>query len=500
MTVSEPFPEDAVFEARIRPGIPDDDNRSYLPESLKGTDLVVNENGNNSQPFPSRLVEHAGVIADGVTDVWYTYVPESYDPAVPAPLVISLHGGLMTGWGQAVYSSWINVADREGFIVVFPTAGSHRMWTLEIAPDKVAMLTQPNDLGLYLEVPPENVDDNHDIRFILGLIDRLAAEFHIDRGRIYMQGMSMGDAMTALFARNFGNVLAGAAGSAGLTDPDLIVDQNGFANRAGPVPIWQSRMGFDTDPTLYGDDTLGVIQLNLRYWLEVNGATDLPEIAVRGIDNFAFYRGVGADVVFRDVYGRDHGQTFDDAELVWDYLFSGTRRRDDGTIERGESLLARRGDPFAVAVADGKAMAWVSGERRELSTAAFVWRSLKYHGMDGATQERGAYLYVPLDFLASVFSAELAVFDDGASSTLTLGDGRVLRFARAAVGVVRDGRITAMPAEAVMRDGRLCIPLEWFANQVMELRTSSRDGVLYVTDHYSQLSTNMARLLSDLLT
>ncbi len=29
----------------------------------------------------------------------------------------------------------------------------------------------------------------------------------------------------------------------------------------------------------------------------------------------------------RDVKNRDHGQTFDDAEICWDYLFSGTRRR-----------------------------------------------------------------------------------------------------------------------------------------------------------------------------
>ena len=29
-------------------GTPDDDNREYLPEKIKGSDIVVNENGNNS--------------------------------------------------------------------------------------------------------------------------------------------------------------------------------------------------------------------------------------------------------------------------------------------------------------------------------------------------------------------------------------------------------------------------------------------------------------------
>ena len=48
----------------LRPGTPDDDNREYLPEKIKGSDIVVNENGNNSQPYPERLKECHGVIAD----------------------------------------------------------------------------------------------------------------------------------------------------------------------------------------------------------------------------------------------------------------------------------------------------------------------------------------------------------------------------------------------------------------------------------------------------
>ncbi len=42
-------------EMRVRPGRPDDDNREYLPEKIKNSDIVVNENGNNSQPYPERL-------------------------------------------------------------------------------------------------------------------------------------------------------------------------------------------------------------------------------------------------------------------------------------------------------------------------------------------------------------------------------------------------------------------------------------------------------------
>ena len=80
-------------EMRVRPGTPDDDNREYLPEKIKNSDIVVNENGNNSQPYPERLKEYREVLADGVEDIWYEYVPEGYDPSKKTPLVVSMHGG-----------------------------------------------------------------------------------------------------------------------------------------------------------------------------------------------------------------------------------------------------------------------------------------------------------------------------------------------------------------------------------------------------------------------
>lgn len=485
--------------AVLRPGVPDDDNRDYLPEALKGSQIVVNENGNNSQPYPPLLREHEGVVADGITDVWYTYVPESYDPSTPTPLVIALHGGLMTGWGQAVYTSWVNVADREGFIVLFPNASTRRLWTIEIAPASLAAATTPNPNGLYLNAPAPSVDDNHDVRMILALIERLAAEYTIDRSRIFMQGMSLGGAMTGVFARAFGHLLAGAAGSGASTDPALLFADGRVINRAGPVPVWMSRLDLDNGPSHFATDIAQVNAVNRDYWLRVNGVTEPPTIAVRGVDNLAFYRGEHADVVFRDVHGRDHGQTFDDADLVWSHLFSGVRRTPDGTIERTTPQLAPAGDAFAIAVADGRRYAWVSGRRVGMSVPAFTWTAAKYHGMGGAREIRGSYVYVPLSFVADVFDAELRASDGGASATVALADGRTLQFARGVIGCVLDGRVTAMSAEAVLRDGELCVALEWFAASVLDLRASAHSGVLYVTDHHSCLGGNMARLISDLL-
>ena len=51
----------------LRAGTPNDENRDYLPEAIKGSDMVVNENGNNSQPYPERLVECTGTLTEDLS-------------------------------------------------------------------------------------------------------------------------------------------------------------------------------------------------------------------------------------------------------------------------------------------------------------------------------------------------------------------------------------------------------------------------------------------------
>ena len=48
---------------KILPGTPDDDNREYLPEAIKGSDIVVNENGNNHSPIQRTFRNSMGLWA-----------------------------------------------------------------------------------------------------------------------------------------------------------------------------------------------------------------------------------------------------------------------------------------------------------------------------------------------------------------------------------------------------------------------------------------------------
>lgn len=483
-------------DIRILPGTPDDDNREYLPEIIRTTDIVVNENGNNSIVYPERLQEFKEVVINGTEDVWYEYVPKSYDPSKPVPLVVGLHGGLMTGWGHAIYTSWILVAERGGFICLFPNAHEKRMWANYGVFDNFDPESAPD---LPIVIPPEDIKDNHDMNMILALIDKMKEKYNIDEGRIFMQGMSMGNIMTGQFARQYGDILAGAAGSGGPCELRNIFNPDGrIINKAGHLAIWQSRPEKNGLPPGKAYDEYTINKMNRIYWIKLNECEPVPQISIAGEDNFAFYKGKKADLVYLDIKNRDHGQTLDEAFLYWDYLFSGTRRNKDGTITHGESKLPRTGDRFGIAAVGGFDKAWFGNKVVNLKTKAIQWDKLKYHGLNGDQLVRGSYLCVPLSFIAEVFEADYQTNDDAATVVLILRDKRRLQFARGSIGCVIDDTVRCMYCEAIHRDSELLVSIEWFAKYFYGLQVTECGGVTYITDHFADLSAFMADLIKDL--
>lgn len=482
---------------KILPGIPDDDNREYLPESIKGSNIVVNENGNNSQPYPKNLCEFHEIMGNPTPDIWYEYVPESYDPSKKTPLVFAMHGGLMTGWGQAVYTSWTMVADRDNIIVVFPNAHTRRLWTLEASELELRLDAEmPNDIKQNLG----RNEENPDIKMVFALLEYLKGKFNIDEERIFMQGMSNGNMFTSQFARYFGDKLTAASGAGGGTpNPHLLYQDGKIKNQAGPVGMWTSIPETNGCPPWCEYDDLSIYKYTRVYWNELNGCNSDPEISIIGEDAFAFYKGDKVDNVFLDIKNRDHGQTLDEAALVWDYYFSGLRRKADGTIIDEGSRIPRVGDKFAIAVADGCTTAWFENRKIEMKAPAIRWQKLKYHGLNGGQIVKGEYICVPISFIAQTFGIEYKYEEDGAVAYLYLKDKRELQFARGSIGCVIDNNIRSMYCEALHRNGELCISLEWFARFVMNMFASRCEDVLYVTDHHAELGVNMADVIRNLL-
>lgn len=482
---------------QILPGTPDDANREYLPESIKGSDIVVNENGNNSQPYPKNLMEFHGIMGNDTEDEWYEYVPDCYDPSRKTPLVLAMHGGLMTGWGQAVYTSWTMVADRDNLIVVFPNAHSRRLWTLEGKELEYKIDEQMPD-----NIKQNLADNEHnpDIKMVLALLNYLKEKYNIDEERIFMQGMSNGNMFTSQFARYFGDKLTAASGAGGGTpNPRLLYENGQIKNEAGPVGMWTSIPETNGCPPWCEFDDQTIYKYTRVYWNKVNGCVSDPEISIIGEDAFAFYKGEKADTVFFEIKNRDHGQTLDEAAIVWDYYFSGLRRKADGTIVDEGSRIPRVGDKFAIAVADGCTTAWFRNKKTEMKVPAIKWQKLKYHGLNGGQKVKGEYICVPVSFIAEAFQAEYTYEEDGAAAHLYLKDGRELQFARGSIGCVIDNNIRCMYCEALHRNGELCISLEWFARFIINICASRFEDVLYVTDHHAELGINMADLIRHIL-
>jgi len=483
---------------RILPGTPDDENREYLPEKIKNSDIVVNENGNNSQVYPAGLEEHIDYMGNDFKNTWYEYVPKSYDPSKKTPLVISNHGGLMTGWGQCIYTSWTQVADRDTVIVIFPNASSKRLWRLEGGPveDKVAKMMPP-------EMSQEivSVEESVDVKFIQALIDYACEKYNIDTERIFMQGMSNGSMFTAQYEKYFGNRLAGGANSGGSTPNlrQLYEEDMTIKNFGGPTPVWHSVPETNGCPPWSEFEDNLCYRYSRNYWLEVNECDYIPEISIIGENNMAFYTGKKADYVYMDIKNRDHGQTLDEACLVWDYFFSGLRRKADGTIVDEGSRIPRKGDAFGIAIAENASKAWFGNALVDMGKPALMWKKYKYHGLNGGQKVKGEYLMAPLSFLATCFEAELTYEEDHLSAVLQLKDGRILQVARGSIGCIIDNTMRAMYCEALDRNGELYISLEWFARYIMNLVATRFEDVLYVTDHHAELADTFAALLRDLL-
>jgi polyhydroxybutyrate depolymerase len=118
----------------------------------------------------------------------------------PAPGLILLHGG---GESGAIYKKWYGfdiVADREGFVAVYPDA-----------IDKAWNYGRPYS-GEATKIGAETVDD---IGFIRRLIDDLIAREIADPDRIYVAGNSLGALMTYAVACSLSDKIAAAAALVG---------------------------------------------------------------------------------------------------------------------------------------------------------------------------------------------------------------------------------------------------------------------------------------------
>lgn len=147
---------------------------------------------------------------DGMERTYEFYVPASYDGSRPVPLLFSFHGTGWTGKMQRDLDRFTDLAEKEGFIVVYPDSTT---LVGHIPPGQLAgYLTQWNDGR---EWTPQFAWGIDDVGFVSALIDKFAEEYNVDERRIYAAGMSNGAVFTQRLAVELSDRIAAVASVTG---------------------------------------------------------------------------------------------------------------------------------------------------------------------------------------------------------------------------------------------------------------------------------------------
>ena len=127
---------------------------------------------------PKTYKNKVDIRISGFRRTYLVHIPPDYNPQNPLPLVVVIHGAFDTAKGMEKFSGFSDLADREGFVVLYPNGmgilGFLQHWNAGHCCGKAA-----ND----------NLDD---VGFVAATIEDVSARLAIDRSRVYMVGFSNG--------------------------------------------------------------------------------------------------------------------------------------------------------------------------------------------------------------------------------------------------------------------------------------------------------------------
>jgi polyhydroxybutyrate depolymerase len=200
----------------------------------------------------------------GLKRKYLVHVPSSYDHAQATPLVLALHGLSMNAPIMAWFTGLNKVADREGFIIVYPDGTGPidilRGWNAGAFPGDSAK---------------ERPDD---VAFLKKVLDDAESILNVDTRRIYVAGMSNGAMMTHRFAAACPERIAAVAPVAGTMPEDCEPKR--------PVPVLHFHGTADTLVPFDGfkNDLANLVRVKsvedtIRTWVKINGCQAEPIIS-----------------------------------------------------------------------------------------------------------------------------------------------------------------------------------------------------------------------------
>ncbi len=231
------------------------------------------------------------IVSSGERRTYLLHVPAAYNPQTPTPLVVSIHGFAEWPAHQAHVSRWNDLADREGFIVVYPSGTDFpKRW-------RTAGLTG------------EPVDTHVDSQFIADLIDTLESKYNIDSNRIFANGLSNGGGMSYLLACDLADQIAAIGGVAGAytypadkCSPSRPVPLIAFHGTSDPI------VPYEGGPSRSFDVPFPVVPEWMQAWAERNQCLTFSSLPREGEISSITYSdcSLNADVVFYTIHGGGH--------------------------------------------------------------------------------------------------------------------------------------------------------------------------------------------------
>jgi polyhydroxybutyrate depolymerase len=156
----------------------------------------------------------ASLTHQNITRTYLVHLPKGFRRGTSYPLVLVFHGGQGTPNGMKSLTNFNQVADREGFIVVYP-AGYAKFWA---------------DSRNEIPAAKKGIDD---VGFISKLIDRLVQDYAVDPKRVYATGISNGGS----FSQRLGCELADKVTAIGVVAAGMPTNLANTCKPSRPVPM-----------------------------------------------------------------------------------------------------------------------------------------------------------------------------------------------------------------------------------------------------------------------
>ena len=279
---------------------------------------------------------------NGFRRTYLVHIPSGYKPEAPLPLVVVIHGAFDTAEGMEKFSRFSQLADREGFMVLYPNGmgilGFLQHWNAGHCCGKAA---------------DDQVDD---VGFVAAAIADVCGRIKVDRDRIYMVGFSNGGMLTYRFAAERGDLLAAAAPMAASIGgrPSEEIPEWRIPEPVRPIPIIVFH-GLSDDDVSYeggvsrhrgGTRSYWSVEESVQFWVTRNGCS--PRVASKELNAGSVLLSSWVDCkdkadvalyLIRDwghvwpgsyftaaLAEEDPLKNFDAAEIIWDFFKSHRRQ------------------------------------------------------------------------------------------------------------------------------------------------------------------------------